>query len=95
MSSLEYNKRTVSNRKLNKKWCKDLTGTQIPENVTKVASLGFNFGVTIKKREIPTYNIIADIEFNINKINPESYDEMLLKIANTVNNFSKNGREQK
>ena len=42
----------------------------MPENVAKIANLGINLGLPIKKREIPTYTIIADIESNINKINP-------------------------
>ena len=88
-------KRTVSNNKLNQKWFKNLTGIEIPENVAKIASLGINFGLTIKKREISTYTIIADIESNINKINPESRDEMRLKVANVVNNFKKGVNEHK
>ena len=95
INAIHYNKKTVSNSKLNQKWFKNLTGNQIPENVAKIASLGINFGVTIKKREIPTYTIIADIESNINKINPESHDEMRLKVANAVNNFKKCGNEHK
>ena len=51
--------------------------------------------MTIKRREIPTYNIIADIESNIKKINPESHDELRLKIANVVKNFMKNGSKHK
>ena len=53
------------------------------------------FGLTIHKREIPTYNIIADIESNIKKINPESHDELKLKITNVVNNFKRNGSKHK
>ena len=69
INAVDYNKKTVLNSKLNQRWFKNLTGNQIPENVAKIASSGINFGVTIKKREIPTYTNIADIESNINKIN--------------------------
>ena len=95
INSLKCNKNTVSNSKLSQKWFRNLTGVQIPENVAKAASLGKKFGVTIQKREIPTYNIIADIESNINKINRKSHDILRLKITNVVNNFKKNGSKHK
>ena len=45
--------------------------------------------------EIPTFNIIADIESNISKIPVESQDEARLKIVNCVNNFCKSGTKSK
>ena len=95
INSLECNGKTISNSNLNQKWFKNLSGTQIPDNVAKVASLGINFGLTLENREIPTFNIIADIESNINKIPAESQDEARLKIVNCVNNFKKSGRKPK
>ena len=35
------------------------------------------------------------IQSNINKINPESHDELRLKITNVVKNYKKNGSEHK
>ena len=51
--------------------------------------------MTVDNRETPTFNIIADIESNINKIPAESQDEARLKIVNCVNNFFKSGKNQK
>ena len=95
LSSLECHTRNISNSDLNQKWFKNLSGTQIPENVAKVASLGINFGLTVDNCETPTYNIITDIQSNINKIPAESQDEARLKIVNCVNNFFKSGKNQK
>ena len=67
-NSLERSVKTISNSDLNPKWFKNLSGTQISENVAKIASLGTNFGLKVENREIPTFNIIADIESNISKI---------------------------
>ena len=70
---------------------KNLSGTQIPENFAKVASLGIIFGLTVDNRNTSTFNIIADIESNTSKIPVESQDEARLKIVNCVNNFCKSG----
>ena len=94
-SSLKRNTRNISNSDLNQKWFKNLSGTQIPENAPKVASLGINFGLTVDNRETSTFNIIADIELNINKIPSESQDEARLKIVNCVNNFFKSDNNKK
>ena len=51
--------------------------------------------MTVDNRETPTFNIIADIESNINKIPAESQDEARLKIVNCVNNFFESGKNQK
>ena len=75
----EFNKKTVSNSKLIQKWLKNLTGIQIPENVTKVASSGIYFGVIIQRREILTYNIIADMESDDYEINTYQNSCILLK----------------
>ena len=61
----------------------------------KVSSLGIYFDLTLKNREIPTFNIIKDIESNINKIPIESQDEARLKIINYVNNYIKSGSKPK
>ena len=95
LNSLERNKKNISISDLNQKWFKNLSGTQIPENVAKDASLGINFGLTVDNRETPSFNIIADIESNINKIPTESQDEARLKIVMCVNNFFKSGSKPK
>ena len=95
LNSLECNEKTISNSNLNQKWFKNLSVTQISENVAEVASIGINFGLNVENREILTFNIIVNIESDINKIPIESQDEARLKIVNCVNNFIKNGSKPK
>ena len=54
--------------------------------MAKMSGSWKNFGVKIENKQIPVYNIIADVESNINKIQ-EGQDRARRKIANTICSF--------
>lgn len=97
---LQNQKETVTS---NHDWIENLTDIPLPDYVKDVLSLGPNFAVPIERPEdIPTPDIITNIETTLTHLNSDEKDNLRSKCCNLItnhkNNFNKvssNNKEQK
>ena len=69
------------------KWLVNRTDTGIPEKIQKVLSLGHKFNPPIKENEIPTEQIICDIETVLYNFEDSQKIEIRNKFTNILTNF--------
>ncbi|XP_044760307.1 uncharacterized protein LOC123317762 [Coccinella septempunctata] len=76
----------------------NLTQTKLPEFVTETLNLGPKYAIEVdREREIPVFDIIAQIESSIEELPREDQDHIRTNITQTLNTYKKQlkGRSQK
>ena len=77
------------NQEFKDPWIVNCTDVQIPDNVNDVLRLGNNFSSSfLTQKKDMVFEIIKDIESNMEKINKEKdREELRHKLLNTTSNF--------
>lgn len=81
--------------KTSNEWFENMSNLNIPQHIQDVLSLGPKFSIEYKnKKDIPTNDIIANIEAGINSLNEPQKNEIRSKLCNVITNF-KNSSQRK
>lgn len=79
----------------NPNWTENLTECTIPDNVSKILSLGPNFAVENNNyKKIPTNDIICNIEVGMNHLTNQDKEQIRSKTCNILTNFTQKLKNQ-
>ncbi|XP_044744639.1 uncharacterized protein LOC123306618 [Coccinella septempunctata] len=85
---LDLKKRKLNSIKYKDKWFRNLTDTQIPNEVKVLLSLGPKFSIAPRPiRDLPIKNIIADVENAISNATNSQQNILRAKCTNAITNF--------
>ena len=87
-----YRSKNEDHHRISGSWFTNLTDTDISPTVTKIVSLGKNFGIPVPNNQIPTKHLVADFELNIHTIDKDERNAARLKFVICISNFSRQRR---